>query len=84
VSRHLPALALLGWYLLQPPMTGSNAQIDAPLSKWDHLASFDRAESCQEQAEHVFDKSKHAADQRLHGVGPYVRCIASDDPRLAK
>jgi hypothetical protein len=65
-------------------MTGSRAQIDAPLSAWEHLASFDRAEACQEQAERVFDTSKHATDQRLHAVGPYVRCIASDDPRLAK
>jgi hypothetical protein len=33
--RHAAALALVGWYLLLPPITGipSNLDVDAPFSK---------------------------------------------------
>jgi hypothetical protein len=50
--RHAAALALVGWYLLEPPFiklpNGKyDAQIDAPLGKWFHFASFDEASDCE-------------------------------------
>ena len=49
--RHAAALALLGWYLMIPPVVsdghgGYIALIDSPLSKWAANRSFDHADEC--------------------------------------
>jgi|HubBroStandDraft_4_1064222.scaffolds.fasta_scaffold496349_2 hypothetical protein len=44
--RHAAALALVGWYLLLPPINlDSKAvlDIDAPFSKWEIYKAFDSA-----------------------------------------
>src|ERR1700680_3985769 len=55
--RHASALALTGWYLLQPPvfmykqpytLTKSFAVEDAPLSKWNSQA-FESAADCKRE-----------------------------------
>ena len=49
--RPAAALALVGWYLMTPPIdwTGKRSYPDdrAPLSKWEMAGSFDPAEACQ-------------------------------------
>jgi hypothetical protein len=51
---------LWGWYLLVPPIKGlpNCARIDsnAPLFRWDHIASFDNARACQNQLRYDVDQ----------------------------
>jgi hypothetical protein len=41
--RHAAALALVGWYLMAPPMKGSvsalSVDLNAPISEWDRSAA---------------------------------------------
>ena len=54
--RHATALALVGWYLMMPPMLGGNPPIyetprpdlNAPLGSWLVAEVFDTAAQCNE------------------------------------
>jgi hypothetical protein len=91
-SLTLPSLAVLGWYLMVPPLTGRPApddlNLDAPLGRWTVYEAFDRAAECEE-AKVRADENLLAADQAghprpawAHGQITMSQCIASDDPRL--
>jgi len=50
--RHAAALALVGWYLMIPPLPTtsgwfSNSSAPAPISQWKLWASFDSAMLCE-------------------------------------
>jgi hypothetical protein len=51
--RHLAALALVGWYLLMPPMGTIKTtepltwRTDAPLAEWQISQSFDKSDDCE-------------------------------------
>jgi hypothetical protein len=51
--RHTAALALVGWYLMIPPVIDLKhkrryeADTDAPLSKWKQSGSYDSADACE-------------------------------------
>ena len=46
--RHAAALALVGWYLMMPPMTcRPSIQINTPLSHWEISSSYDTADECE-------------------------------------
>jgi hypothetical protein len=46
--RHAAALALLGWYLMMPPVTNDNhPDPAAALSTWQNVAAYDSALDCQ-------------------------------------
>jgi len=80
--RRAAALALLGWYLMMPPLTPDGKQIDsgAPLAQWDTRLGFDTADDCMKSLLALIkDKSKGALGRQQLG---HSRCIASDDPRL--
>jgi len=41
--RHAAALALVGWYLMAPPIRpGGGVDLKAPMSQWDQDDDFDR------------------------------------------
>jgi len=54
-ARHAAALALVGWYLLTPPVMRKGQIViggrlfseEAPLSLWNNQASFDSATGCE-------------------------------------
>jgi hypothetical protein len=49
-SRHLAALALVGWYLMMPPDSARiphDVDADAPLSHWVIVTSFDSEDNCE-------------------------------------
>jgi hypothetical protein len=52
-SRHAAALALVVWYLMQPPVVGQgsgrNVWNHAPLRKWERAATFDSEEVCNQR-----------------------------------
>jgi|HubBroStandDraft_6_1064221.scaffolds.fasta_scaffold220440_2 hypothetical protein len=48
-SRHAAAFALVGWYLMVPPLTSPGSEkydTQAPLSRWQMLARFDSTAEC--------------------------------------
>jgi hypothetical protein len=73
--RHAAALAVVGWYLMVPPVnsTGPGPWIDrsAPLSKWKAKAAFDSAAECTvarhwKRENNVTDAQKYqAAGQKI-------------------
>jgi hypothetical protein len=57
---HATALALVGWYLLIPPVFSpmgdhprSFNDLNAPLNKWDIWVSFESYASCEKEKEHL-------------------------------
>jgi len=71
------ALALVGWYLMGPPLTSPDSdkyETQAPLSRWETIASFDTAAQCTARLKEII---RSAVTGSL-----FLRCIATDDPRL--
>jgi hypothetical protein len=67
--RHAAALALVGWYLIIPPLKGLGRDERAPLSKWffynelkfphnpddrAHAIEFQTANQCEEKKEEIW------------------------------
>jgi hypothetical protein len=47
--RHTTALALVGWYLMTPPLdVGGLPDDHAPISSWRNEQSFDSAQDCEQ------------------------------------
>jgi hypothetical protein len=95
--RHAAALALVGWYLMVPPLVGTppnqvSVNLGAPLSEWETYDSYDSAADCHNAAleqlaisEHV--SAHHNCDtentcETLQTQTKLAKCIATDDPRL--
>jgi len=73
--RHAAALALMGWYLLIPPVFSpmgahqrSFNDLSAPLNRWDIWAKFDSQGSCEKE------------QQRLRTEAPLRLNFAHDHP----
>ena len=90
-TRHITALALVGWYLMIPPLQNPNGDpsgprnLRAPISEWDQMAAYDSAARCQR------DIAKYYVFPQPDGTNKPVKplvigglCISTDDPRLAK
>jgi hypothetical protein len=79
--RHAAVLALVGWYLLAPPIThdggGKYLERSAPLSKWEILRFEDTEHNCQRMRTVLFAFDALHQEQWQAAI-----CIASDDARL--
>ena len=95
--RHAAVLALVGWYLMVPPVnkTGDHeygVDFGSALSKWAVNAAFDKASNCNALAGQMSsmglkDLKKYPASSfkwALADMWTQCQCIATDDPRLAK
>jgi len=85
--RHAAVLALIGWYLMVPPLrsTGSSECYDAkvPISQWQRIKAFDTAEQCKVASKKsAFAHKQHGLDCGLASAWLDAQCIATDDPRL--
>jgi hypothetical protein len=90
--RHAAALALVGWYLMVPPMHdakwyGVERAAKFPVSRWEPLPSYDSALECESgklwfQQKAKKDEHKSESDHAFYGYMLQAQCIASDDPRL--
>jgi hypothetical protein len=94
--HHAAALALVGWYLMVPPL-GTDGMPDskAPLSRWTIAVSgsYDTARACKERiSDDLGALSNYALKHPEQSDDPHIKnveqtrfseqCIASDDPRL--
>jgi hypothetical protein len=81
--RYAATLALVGWYLMVPPLSPDGKQIDATakLSDWDAKLGFDHASACTDAYDELLKKAIHStkldAEQLRHS-----QCISTDDSRL--
>jgi hypothetical protein len=58
--RHAAVLALLGWYLLIPPVFSPMGEhprafndLNAPMNRWDIWASFESQAACEKEKERI-------------------------------
>ena len=72
MTHRWPAVIVMGWYLVGPPIHEGVVQPDAPLKKWSHVESFDSARECE--------ASQFMRDQRASAILKSVQ----DDMRTGK
>jgi len=79
-------LAIAGWYLLYPPATHkSSLDSYTSLSEWNIDGSYGSAPDCDEAHHNDLNALQGLAQNSLDFLQTRAgRCIASDDPRLAK
>jgi hypothetical protein len=94
--RHAIWLALMSWYLLVPPLVNAPYKIDteAPLSNWKVYRTFNTAEECKKLWSALQAKYQHTATAPIGSIKrgtralalqmTFARCVASDNPDLAK
>ena len=88
--RHAAALALVGWYLMVPPMTQVSgrpaALTETPLGRWNTSASFGNSKSCIRYQLARVDEQKRRSDQvgREYWLEVFSNslCVPSNDPGL--
>jgi hypothetical protein len=86
--RHAAALALVGWYLMLPPLATSGLDVDqnAPLSTWRQGGAFDTARACEVNRGDGIKRLDKANGEKqfpsFYHSFLYARCVAVDDPRL--
>jgi hypothetical protein len=86
------ALALLGWYLMIPPLQSANRDdpsgprdLHAPISQWDQVSAYDSAAKCQRDiGKYFFFPKPDGTTKQANALKIGGRCISTDDPRLAK
>jgi hypothetical protein len=86
-SRHAAALALVGWYLMTPPLNLAGVpDSGAPISSWHNERSFDSARDCEEGKDTVLESRLEGA-KRLEeiqiqkdpeGFAKYIRWTRSE------
>ena len=89
-------VALIGWYLLVPPLVNAPYKVDteAPLSNWKVYRTFTTAEECKKFWSASQTEYQHTANAPIGSIKKgtrafalqmtFARCIASDSPALAK
>ena len=92
--RHAAALALLGWYLMVPPLVNAPYKIDmeAPLTSWKVYQTLDTAEECNKALLSAQAQYKHTASAPVGSIKKgtrafalqmtFAQCVSSDDPGL--
>lgn len=84
-SYHAVALALVGWYLMVPPMGRDypRGNVDAPLTQWLKRPTTYRD---KDECEHVLDRHRRLTNSKNKqtAVNFYkqAQCVSADDPRL--
>ncbi len=86
---HASVLALVGWYLMVPPLIGSFGIADQkPISAWQRFGPYNSESDCED------NKSKwegslegpHSAEDTRQEQGLMASqealCVSEDDPRL--
>ena len=84
--RHAAALALVGWYLMAPPLYKGEVEEKAPLKKWTVFQSFGTVAECSQWLSVMLDKAdldpahRTVVKHRLLAAS----CVSTDDPRSRK
>ena len=87
--RHVATLALIGWYLMLPPVGSVESRRNPstglyvaystqPLSAWDIAGSYATAADCSAALEEANQRARQACPD----CSAVAECIASGDPAL--
>jgi hypothetical protein len=87
--RHTAMFALVGWYLMLPPMGSVESRRNPstgfyvaystqPLTAWETAGSYRSAADCSR----ALAQADQLARQNCPDCSAVASCIASDDPRL--
>jgi hypothetical protein len=86
--RHAGALALVGWYLMFPPLSSDPTKVIEPglaLSHWRQAVAFDSAKECEDVKLKFLSLAplppRYKILENIPGFG-FAQCVSSDDPRL--
>jgi hypothetical protein len=85
--RHAAALALVGWYLIGPPLKAAvkppMVDWNARVSTWLPMEFFDTSADCQKEIEAVKPRAEERARQTHSELprDPFL-CLGEDDPRI--
>jgi hypothetical protein len=82
--RHTALLALVGWYLIVPPLKSPGSMAvdeSAPLTKWRIFKSFDSVKECEALRAKITQGEKGT---EFYAAILTSACVASDDPRFGK
>ncbi len=91
---HFAAFALIGWYLMVPPLVPGSWQVNqsAPRAQWTIVGTFEREADCLSAREHLrLEGRERAATRPRPGRGTgyrrwcpgcYAQCMATEDLRL--
>jgi hypothetical protein len=80
---HAAALALIGWYLIAPPIRNGRILGDAPLKEWNKLGFYKHLNRCERQKRIDSKPTDWVAEtQQTLQLLRLEQCIASNDPRL--
>jgi hypothetical protein len=92
--RHAAALALVGWYLLLPPLANAPYKVDteAPLTSWKVSQTFNTREECDKSLLAEKAKYEHTATAPIGTIKKgsrafalqmtFAQCVSSDNPLL--
>ena len=92
--RHAAALALMGWYLLVPPLVNAPYKVDteAPLTSWKVFQTLNTREECDKSLLAAKAKYQPTATAPVGTIKKgtrafalqmtFAQCHSSDDPRL--
>jgi hypothetical protein len=75
--RHAAALALVGWFLMMPPLLKKSVDLTAPFSRWVTVNSYDTSKQCEDEKASIQDAAPENLSQlksQLKGLG------IKDDP----
>ena len=87
--RHVTMLALVGWYLMLPPMGSVESRRNPstgfyvaystqPLDTWEIEGSYDTAAECRT----ALAQADQLAREDCPDCSAVAACVATDDPRL--
>lgn len=79
--RHASALALMGWWLIVPPIRRGSADFKAPMREWTKVEADSDTETACGRAlrDHTYLANKYGL--QVEQIG-HAQCVDEHDPRL--
>ena len=86
--RHAAAIAIIGWYLMMPPVGNGKVYVTAPLTMWQIVVSVATLKECKNvllnYEKHPIQISDPKVREAMKLRSSHGICILADDPRLAE
>jgi hypothetical protein len=64
--RHAAALALVGWYLMMPPVDVQGERASIPFAQWTKVGIFNSAAVCKSEMEKQRASAQDTLDKKFH------------------
>jgi hypothetical protein len=81
-ARHAAALALVGWYVMSPPIVNGHVQASAPVEQWNAVYSVQSARDCKSRLNSLHANLPKLAANIASGHSQLPALSAGDRARL--